>query len=324
MKSGYLRPLAVAAVLAAWMGAAQAQDKPKPAEPPMTPSQKAEAEKLRNIMKNTHPVFGDVKIPGAEATLHLGKDYYYVNPTEARDIIVNAWGNPPSNADEELGLVFPKDGNFVDSWGAIITYEKTGYVEDKDAKTADYGKLVKQVQDGEEEVNAERSKGGYPSIHLVGWAQAPSYDPARHSEIWARDIKFSDDEVHTLNYDIRLLGRRGVLSLNMVSSMPKLAEVRAAAVGLAQRASYDPGARYEDYRPGSDLKAAYGVGGLVAAGLGLAVAKKIGLIGVILLFAKKGIVLILAAAGAVGAWFKRMFSKATGRGGPPAKPPTVS
>ena len=35
-----------------------------------------------------------------------------------------------------------------------------------------------------------RAKSGAPLIHFVGWAQPPSFDPASHTMIWARDLHF--------------------------------------------------------------------------------------------------------------------------------------
>ncbi|PNB37134.1 DUF2167 domain-containing protein, partial [Pseudomonas sp. FW305-130] len=80
-----------------------------------------------------------------------------------------------------------------------------------------------------------------------GWAQQPSYDPAAHSLIWARDIKISDSPVDALNYDVRLLGRKGVLSLNMLSDMQHLPDVRAAATDFGKAAAFTAGSTYADY-----------------------------------------------------------------------------
>jgi uncharacterized membrane-anchored protein len=299
--------LIAAAPLAAW-----AQS-----DPPLTPDQQKTVEKFRAIVAEEHPQHGDISIPAANTTLHLGDSYYFLNADEARRVIVDGWNNPPDNARGVLGIIFPKDTQFFNSWGAIVTYETTGHVADDDAKDADYGKLLQQAQQGEDDLNQTRQKGGFPAIHLVGWAQAPTYDPATHSEVWARQIRFTGQDVDTLNYDTRILGRTGVLSLNLVSTMDQLQQARVAANDLARTASFNPGARYEDFQKGQDKAAGYGVAGLVAAGLGVAVAKKFGLLALILLFAKKGIVLLAAA----GAWIASRFRKLTGRDKKPKPAP---
>lgn len=294
--------LALAALGLVMAVPAAAQQDPAP-----SPQQQARAQKMKAILESLHPVSGDVSLPGANATLHLGKDYYYLPPDEARKVLVDGWGNPPGVAQNVLGIVFPTGKTFLDdTWGAAITYEGSGYVTDKDAKTADYDALLTQLQSGEEENNAKRKAEGYPAMHLIGWAQPPSYDAASHSVVWAQNIAFDDQSDNSLNYDVRMLGRKGVLSLNMITSMSKLDETRADAEKLARSADFTPGARYADFKEGDD-KAGYGIAGLVAAGLGVVAVKKLGLLALILVFAKKGLVLIIAAFAALGAKFRKLF-----------------
>ena len=54
----------------------------------------------------------------------------------------------------------------------------------------------------------------------------PSYDAAAHKLYWAKELMFGTDMDHTLNYNIRVLGRRGVLVLNAVAEMKQLAVIR--------------------------------------------------------------------------------------------------
>jgi uncharacterized membrane-anchored protein len=307
-----LRVAAACVLLAA--GAARAQSDHKP-----TAQEKAEYAKLQAIYDSENRRTGDIMVPGADATLHLGKAYYFLDAADARKVIVDAWGNLPDQAENVLGMVFPAGKNFSNSWGAVVTWHADGWVDDKDAASANYGSVLKQMQDGEEQDNAQRKKQGLKEVHLVGWAQSPTYDAATHSAIWARQLH-EDGRVDGLNYDVRLLGRRGVLSLNMVADMPELPQVRAAAKDLARTAAFDPGARYADYKPGVDKSAGYGIAGLVAGGVALAVAKKLGFLGLILVFAKKFFVFILAGLAGVGAWFRRQWARLRGKPVPPRKP----
>jgi uncharacterized membrane-anchored protein len=224
-------------------------------------------------------------------------------------VLVEGWGNPAEAVTDVLGMVFPQGKTFVDdTWGAVLTYSPEGYVTDDDAKSADYDEILRTSQSGEADENTERKSVGLPTVHLVGWAQPPSYDQEHHALIWAREIQFGDQSENVLNYDIRTLGRRGILSMNMVSSMSKLVEVRAAATDLQQIAGFNDGARYTDYQAG-DATAGYGLAGLVAAGIGAAAAKKLGLLAIVILFAKKFAVMLIALLAGVGAWVRRLFSK---------------
>jgi uncharacterized membrane-anchored protein len=280
------------------------------AEPDLTPEQQATLTKWRAIYKDEHPQTGEVSVPEAKAVLHLGKDYYFLGSAEAKRMLTEGWGNPVSEVSDVLGVVLPAGKTFADdTWGAVVTYNPTLYVADGDASSADYDKMLKDTQEAEVAENEARTKQGLQTIHLVGWAQPPSYDKAGHYLVWARDLRFGDGATDTLNYDIRQLGRHGTLSLNMVSRMDKLAEIRTAAQALARTADFEAGSRYADYDPKTDKKAQYGVAGLVAAGLGLVVAKKIGLIAVGLLFFKKIAVFLLVAFGGIAAKFRGLFRK---------------
>lgn len=277
--------------------------------PGMTTEQLATLQKFQAIAKVLHPQFGDVPLAGANATLHLGHDYYFLPQDQARRVLVDAWRNPPDAADKILGMIFPAGKNFADdTWAAVISYSADGYIADDDAKEVDYNAMLQTARDRENDENAHRKSLGLDSLHLVGWAQPPYYDAKHHSLIWAREIQFSGQTEHGLNYDLRALGRGGVLSMNIISSMSKLDEVRAAAVRLQNIGTFDAGARYRDYNPSVDKKAAYGIGGLVAAGLGVIVAKKLGFLAIGLLFVKKFFAIIAAGVAGGLAWLRRLFN----------------
>lgn len=242
---------------------------------------------IAGLVKSLKPQHGKVSLPEARATLDLGTDYDFYGPEDARTILVTIWGNPPQSAEGVLGLVMQAGKSPLDdNWGAVVSYEASGYVSDEDAASADYGELLKQMQASEAEVNQQRQAEGYTPIHLTGWAEPPSYDSKTHSIVWAQELEFADSKVHSLNYDVRTLGRGGVLSVNLISSMPHLTEVKAVAHEFAGHASFDPGARYADFDPDLDKQAEYGIGGLVAAGVGVAAAKKLGLLAVLAKFLK--------------------------------------
>ena len=286
-----------------------------PAAPQNSPDENQLRTQFESISARLHPQTGEIRLPAANAVLHLGQDYYFLPADEARLVLTEGWGNPPDAAADVLGIVFPAGRNFYDpdAWGAVITYEATGYVSDSDANSADYAELMQQMQAGEAEDNQRRTASGYPTQHLVGWAEPPSYDRSTHSVVWARNIQLAGSPENTLNYDVRLLGRNGVLSLNMVTVMSQLAQTREAARRFAAQAEFTPGNRYADYRPG-DRTAEYGIAGLVAAGAGLAVAQKAGLLAIILLFLKKVGIFIVAGLALLWGWLRRTWR---GGSGPP-------
>ena len=282
------------------------------AEPKLTAEEQATLAKYQAIYNDQHPQTGEVHVPAAKAVLHLGQAYYFLGPDEAKRMLVEGWGNAPSDVTDVLGVILPAGKTFVDdTWAAVVTYHSTLYVPDGDADSADYDKMLKDAQDTEAADNEARTKGSLGPVHLVGWAQPPSYDKAGHYLIWARDLHFANQDTDTLNYDVRQLGRRGTLSLNVVSRMDKLPEIRLAAADLAKTAVFEAGSRYTDYDPKLDKKAEYGVAGLVAAGLGLVAVKKLGALAVGLLFFKKIAVFLLAGFAGLAARFRGLFKRKT-------------
>lgn len=285
--------------------AAQSPD-PSPDQP--TAEQQAEIRRMEALLDSLKPRTGDISLPGPKATLALGEAYYFLEAADARRVLVEGWGNPPSVVEGVLGMVFPAGKSPLDdTWGAVITWVGDGYVADADAASIDYADLLKQLKASEAADNEALAADGYAASTLVGWAQQPSYDPVRHNLIWAKEIAFAGAPENTLNYDVRVLGRAGVLSMNIVAQMSDLASIGGEATKLMNTASFQPGAQYADYQEGVDKKAAYGVGGLIAGGAALAVAKKAGLIGILLLFLKKGWVVLVIGGAAAWRWLSTLF-----------------
>jgi uncharacterized membrane-anchored protein len=253
---------------------------------------------------------GVITIAEGKVSLNVPETHYFIGAADARRIIVDVWGNPPNAANGVEGIIFPANANpALDAWGALVQYVGEGYVPDDEANTINYDTLLRDMQAGTEQENAWRRENNYPTVTLVGWAEAPRYDQATHKIYWARDLLFGGESVHSLNYDIRVLGREGHLVVSFVTTMDQLEAIRAAAPAVMAMADFTPGNTYADYREGVDQRAAYGIGGLIAGGALAAVAQKTGLLAVILAFAKKFIVVIIAGVAALGGMVLRMFRR---------------
>jgi uncharacterized membrane-anchored protein len=206
------------------------------------------------------------------------------------------WGNPEGSG--ALGMIVPENVGITDenSWAFIITYEEMGYVKDDDAEDIDYDELLKEIQSDAASANEERAKLGYESIAIIGWASKPYYDADKKVLHWAKEIKFGETEGTTLNYNVRILGRKGILVLNAVSSMMELPDVQQNIAPVLASFNFDDGNKYADFNPDMDEVAAWTIGGLVAG-------KMLAKVGIFALLLKniKLIGLALAALG-TGAW----------------------
>ena len=250
---------------------------------------------------------GEISLGNNLATLTVPETYYFLDSADARRVLVEAWGNPPESSDV-MGMLFPAHYTPFDpeSWAVSIEYVEDGYVSDKDAAGIDYEDLLEDMQSDTRASNSARINAGYEPIELVGWAEPPRYDSVTKKMYWAKELRFGDSDATTLNYDIRALGRKGVLSMTFIAAADQLGEINASRDTVLAMAEFNEGMRYEDFDSNVDKVAAYGVGALVAG----KVAAKAGVFAGILMFLKKFGVLILVAIAALG---RKLFGLAGGR-----------
>ena len=234
---------------------------------------------------------GTIELPNGVATLRVPEQFFYLSPADTRRVLEDLWGNP--HGAETLGMLMPAGSNPFDdnSWAVTIAFDDDGYVSDEDAADINYTDLLADMQSDTKAANAERKKAGYPPIALIGWAAPPHYDKASHKLYWAKELQFGDDPGHTLNYNIRMLGRKGVLVLNFIAGMSQKPIIEANLDKVMAIADFNQGHRYDEFNPSVDKVAAYGIGGLIAG----KVLAKAGLFAGALLFLKKFAVLGLAA-----------------------------
>jgi uncharacterized membrane-anchored protein len=256
------------------------------------------------LVASMQPQQGHIALPGNIATLELPPTFRYLSPEDTDHLLV-AWGNPPGA--HTLGMIVPAgiDPLAADGWGVVVTYDKDGHVKDDDADGINYDKLLKEMQEGVAADNEERKKQGYPGMRLAGWAEVPHYDKAAHKLYWAKDLVGEESGHHGLNYNIRVLGREGVLVLNAVADMSQLGQIKTEMQKVTAFTNFTDGNRYADFNDKTDKVAEYGIAALVAGG----VAAKLGLFGklfALLLAFKKVIIVAFAAAGsAIWKFFKR-------------------
>lgn len=247
---------------------------------------------------------GTVKLPGGAAQLTLPADLYALDAADSRYVLEKLWGNPPSP--ETLGMVFPRKAPpYAAEWGIEISFDPVGYVSDADAGAIDYDALLSELKAEALSGNDARRKEGFQAFEVLGWAEPPRYDPVERKLYWAELLHFEGESANTLNYKIRALGRRGVLQLNFIAGEEALPSIKAAAPEVLKMVSFTQGNTYADYIPDADTAAAVGIGGLIAG----KAAAKIGLLAMLAVFLKKGVVLVLLVLGAAWSRIKRLLSR---------------
>lgn len=268
---------------------------PKPGPPPQ----------IRALVDNLKFQTGEIALKDGLAKIALPEDFRFLGPEETNTVLTKVWSNPPGA--HPLGMIVPARVDLLSesAWAVIVTWDEDGYVKDDDAAKINYTDLLKQMKEGIHAANEEREKAGYPAMELVGWAAPPRYDAATKKMYWAKELSFAGSDEHTLNYNLRLLGRRGVLVLNAVAGISQLPEIEQATPTILRMVEFQQGHRYADFTPGKDKVAAYGLAALVAGG----VLAKTGLFAKLGLIFAKGAKLIIIGIVALSAAIKKLFAK---------------
>jgi uncharacterized membrane-anchored protein len=263
---------------------------------------------LEAFSSELHFETGTVDIARGVAAIDLPEGWACLQAKDARRVAEELWGNPPDS--DVLGFLDPPsdDGlRLTAGYGILLMFNEEGFVEDDDAAGMDYASLLRDMQVGARESNAARTEAGYDTVEIVGWAEPPHYDAMTKKLYWAKELKFGGAPEHVLNYDVRILGRKGFLTLQAVSSIEQLEMVDEGMKAILGRVEFKPGHRYSDFDSNIDKVAAVGIGGLIAG----KVLAKAGLFAVIAKFGKFIVLGVIAAL--VG--LRRVF---TGGGHQPA------
>jgi uncharacterized membrane-anchored protein len=230
------------------------------------------------------------------AEVKLPKGYKFANAADTQKVL-KAAGEPTSG--REMGMIVPTEGE----WSVFFEFSDTGYVKDDDKDKLDADKLLKSITAGNDQANKMREKMGNAPLKILGWEKPPFYDEATHNLEWA--LRAESEGHPLLNYNTRLLGRRGVMEVVLVCGPDKLPETLPAFKELLAGYSYKAGETYAEYKPGDKI-AKYGLTALVAGGA-VAVAAKTGLLTAILLLFKKAWKVIIIGLVAVASFFKRLL-----------------
>ncbi len=207
---------------------------------------------------------GIIELESGNATLTVPKGFRYLDKTQSNYVLTDLWGNPADSS--IIGMLVPENRGVLEmnSWVFTISFDEMGYVKDDDADDIDYDDLLKEQQDELKKLNPERVKLGYEPVEFIGWASSPYYDKNKKILHWAKELKFGQDSIHTLNYNLRVLGRKGIFMLNAIASMHEMPEVKANIDDVIGSVKFKEGYRYSDFIPNVDNVAAWTIGGLVA------------------------------------------------------------
>jgi len=241
---------------------------------------------------------------GRHAEIDIPEGYIFF-PAKGAQEIMRRWDNIVSGNEDGLFM------NKQEGWSVLFEFKDDGYVKDDDKDELDADKMLKSIQESEPAANKARKEAGLPAQHTVGFAMPPKYNDKTNNLEWA--IRFTTEGTpgEFVNYNTRLLGRKGVMEATLMVKPEALQEVLPEYQKTLTGYRYVEGETYAEYRQGDKL-ASYTVGGLVLGGAALA-AGKLGLFGKLgVLLAKGGKAIIfgvVAVVAVIGKFFGKLFGR---------------
>lgn len=272
---------------------------PAGAQEGLSPEQLALLQKYASIQWESGPYTGRI---GNHAEIKLPAGFAFTGTQGAQDLL-EIYGNPPNSG--ILAAIVPEDEEA--DWTLVFQFDDIGYVDDSDRDALDADALIKAFRDGIPAGNRERRSMGLEELHGMDWQVPPFYDPQTNNLTWGLKLDFASGSA--INYDIRILGRRGVMQATLVGAPETYAAALPQVKTLLADFSYLSGNKYAEWSQG-DKVAGVGLAGLVAGG-GVVAAAKTGLlakIGLILAKGGKGLIIgLIVLFATLGSFFKRLI-----------------
>jgi len=209
---------------------------------------------------------GQVDVGKNLAQLNLSEDIVFADEHGTK-IIMEIAGNPLSG--REIGLVMPIDDS--PDWFVVFEYDGLGYIKDNEADTLNADALLENIIRGTEAANKIRKSKGQPPVYVIGWDKKPHYDPFSHNLVWS--ILGESEGEKIINYNTRLLGRKGYISATLVVRPDTFILAKPQLASILGNMSYKKGMMYADFIPGKDKVAGIGLAALIAGGGGTAAVK---------------------------------------------------
>ena len=196
---------------------------------------------------------------GSEASISVPEGAYFLDATATRTFLEEGQNIPDG---DELGTILMPMGE-QDYWFAIFSFAPVGYVGDDDRDEIDADGLMESMKEGSRLANEARQERGWEVLNLEGWHQRPFYDMTTNNLTWS--TKLSSKSGRSINHSVRLLGRGGFMSVQLVASPESLSRATTEFNNTLRGYSYNQGHRYAEFQKGDKL-AGYGLAGLIGAG----------------------------------------------------------
>jgi len=273
------------------------------AQQPADQGMSGEDKKLLDAMEKIGWVREGTGDLGGMAKVAIPKGYRFTHGS-ATSKVLELFGNLPMASASGM-LTTEGFGPWI-----IFSYDDAGHVKDDEKDKIDADALLQTKREQVAASNEVRKERGLNELALEGWAIPPRYNDKTHTLEWALQVKSVKSGGVSINYETRLLGRTGVMEVQLVCGPDELQPLLTEFQQIMGGFEYVEGQRYAEFREG-DKVAKYGLTALIA-GTGVLVASKMGLFAQLgVFFAKLGKAAIVLVVGVL-AGLKKLLGKLFG------------
>ena len=189
---------------------------------------------------------GEVELLNGDAKISVPEGFYFLDADQTSKLMEELTGFPAES--DVLGMMMADGTDPLDSkgWRLMVRFDDIGRVE------ADTGDINADATLQEFRSQADRTSLGNASgrgapIELLGWAAAPELDTDSMSFSWGVDLVDFTRNLDLVDYRVNMLGREGVLKLELVASGFDRDAIHAFGAQMDKLASFNKGARYQDF-----------------------------------------------------------------------------
>lgn len=214
------------------------------------------------------PCSGDL---GGIATISVPTNFAFAGGPEAAKYMEQCHNLPHPAL---KGVVRPQKGG---SWHLSFEYLDIGHVPDDEKQSLDAAAILREKQIRQISANEQLRRRGWEALHPIEWLSPPAYEADTKRLSWSlRLTKEAPATGEVCNYNVRLLGRTGVMSVTLACDPREAKALLPQVKSLLAGYEFTSGQSYGEWRVG-DKVAAYGLTGLITGG-GAAALTKSGLI----------------------------------------------
>ncbi|MEC5146201.1 DUF2167 domain-containing protein [Chitinophaga sp. 212800010-3] len=189
---------------------------------------------------------------GRDAVLRVPEGYRLLDQQQSRVLVEQLWVNPANP--NMLGILIPERTAPMSPGfhGFVVSFDPTGYMDEQEVKNINYDGLISNMNTALKKENLVRQQREVALISGATWALPPFYDEAAHALHWPIALHFDGNRLPMLNYEVRLLGRRGNLCITAIGRLGDLTMINEQLKTITGAIHFRPGYSYADFNPHTD------------------------------------------------------------------------